>query len=117
MIAPRVLLVEDDILLAFEMQDILSDAGYEILRPAATVAKALQLIESQDPQLAFVDCNLDGEHATAVAVALTARNIPFAIVTGHERDSLPAAFSNGLFARKPFKAARLLEIARALFQY
>jgi DNA-binding NtrC family response regulator len=117
MTAPRVLLVEDDVLLAFEMQDILSDAGYEILGPVATVAKALQLIDSQEPQLAFVDCNLDGEHSTAVALALTARNIPFAVVTGHERDSLPAAFGDGLFARKPFKAARLLEIARALLQH
>ncbi len=114
MISPRVLVVEDDSFLAFEMQDILSDAGYEVVGPAGTVAKALQLIDAREPHAAFVDCNLNGELSTAVAQTLTAKNIPFVVVSGSERDSLPAAFSNGLFARKPFKAAGLLEIARSL---
>jgi DNA-binding NtrC family response regulator len=114
MTAPKVLVVEDDSLLAFEMQDILSEAGYEIVGPAATVAKALRLIESQDIHAAFVDCNLHGEYATAIVQTLTARNIPFVVVTGSERESLPPEFNNGAFARKPFSAARLLEIARTL---
>jgi DNA-binding NtrC family response regulator len=114
MILTRVLIVEDDSLLAFEMQDILSDAGYEVVGPAATVAKALALIDSQDPHAAFVDCNLNGELATAVVLALAAKNIPFVVVTGSDRESLPAAFSDGLFARKPFKAGRLLEITQSL---
>ena len=67
MVSSRVLVVEDDSLLAFEMQDILSDAGYDVVGPAATVAEALALIDSQDTHAAFVDCNLNGELATAVA--------------------------------------------------
>jgi DNA-binding response OmpR family regulator len=114
MISSRVLVVEDDTLLAFEMQDILSDAGYDVVGPAATVAKALALIDSQPPHAAFVDCNLNGELATAVALALAAKNIPFAVVTGSDHESLPVAFSNALFAGKPFNAARLLEIAQSL---
>ena len=114
MITPRMLVVEDDSLLAFEIQDILSEAGYEIVGPAATVAKALHLIESHKPHAAFVDYHLNGVYATAVAQMLTARNIPFVVVTGSERESLPAEFSNAMFARKPFSAARLLEIADAL---
>ena len=114
MISSRVLVVEDDSLLAFEMQDILSDAGYDVVGPAATVAEALALIDSQALHAAFVDCNLNGELATAVALALAAKNIPFVVVTGSDHESLPAAFSNALFAGKPFRAARLLEIARSL---
>jgi DNA-binding NtrC family response regulator len=114
MIAPKVLVVEDDSLLAFEMKDILSDAGYEVVGPVATVAKALALIDSQEPHAAFLDCNLDGEYATPVALTLTARDIPFVVMTGYERESLPDAFSNGIFARKPFRAAHLLEIAQRL---
>jgi CheY-like chemotaxis protein len=114
MISSRVLVVEDDTLLAFEMQDILSDAGYDVVGPAATIAEALALIDSRNPHAAFVDCNLNGEPATAVALALTAKNIPFVVVTGSDHESLPAAFSNALFAGKPFRAARLLEIARSL---
>jgi DNA-binding response OmpR family regulator len=114
MTAPKVLVIEDDSLLAFEMQDILSEAGYEIVGPAATVAKALRLIESQDIHAAFVDCNLQGEYATAIVQTLTARTIPFVVVTGSERESLPPEFNNGAFARKPFSAVHLLEIARTL---
>ena len=116
MIAPKVLVVEDNSLLACDMQDILSDAGYEVVGPVATVAKALALIDSQVPHAAFLDCNLDGEYATPVALTLTAKNIPFVVMTGYERESLPDAFSNGVFARKPFKAAHLLEIAQGLLR-
>jgi DNA-binding NtrC family response regulator len=116
MTAPKVLVVEDDSLLAFEMQEILSDAGYEIVGPAATVAKALALIDAREPHAAFLDCNLDGEDAAAVALALTAKSIPFVVVTGYGRESLPDAFRNGTFARKPFKAAQLLEIAQVLLR-
>ena len=114
MTAPRILIVEDDSLLAFEIQDILSDAGYEIVGPAATVAKALQLINGQEFHAALVDCDLNGECSAAIAQALTARTVPFAVLTGSERESLPAAFSEGVFARKPLNAARLLDIARSL---
>jgi DNA-binding response OmpR family regulator len=114
MTTSKILVVEDDSLLAFEMEDVLSDAGYEVVGPAGTVAKALRLINSQDLHAAFVDFNLNGELATPVALALAAKNIPFVVVTGSDREGLPDALGNGLFARKPFKAARLLEIAALL---
>ncbi len=112
--APKLLVVEDDFLLAFEMETILADAGYEVVGPAATVAKALNLIDVNQLDAALVDCNLNGESATAVAITLAAKGIPFAVVTGYERERLPAAFSQGLFANKPFNAAGLLGIARTL---
>lgn len=112
----KLLVVEDDFLLSFEMETILADAGYEVVGPAATVAKALDLIDGNQLDAAFVDCNLNGEFATAVAMTLAAKGIPFAVVTGYERERLPAAFSHGVFARKPFKAADLLEITRTLLE-
>ncbi len=116
MIAPKILVVEDDLLLALEMQDILGDAGYAVVGPAATVAKALALIDAREPHAAFLDCSLDDEYATAVALALAAKNIPFVVTTGYDRESLPDAFSNGIFFRKPFKAAHLLEMAKVLLR-
>ncbi len=116
MIALRVLIVEDNSMLAFEMQDILSDAGYEVVGPAATVAKALHLIDSQPPHAAFVDYNLKGEYATEVVRALAARTIPFMVVTGSDPESLPGAFKDVAFARKPFNAAGLIELAQALLE-
>ncbi len=116
MTALKLLVVEDDFLLAFEMETILADAGYEVVGPAATVAKALDLIDGNQLDAAFVDCNLNGEFATAVAITLAAKGIPFAVVTGYDRERLPVAFSHGVFARKPFNAAYLLEIAGTLLQ-
>ncbi len=116
MTAPRLLVVEDDFLLSFEIETILTDAGYEVVGPAATVAKALDLIDGNQLDAAFVDCNLNGEYATAVALTLLAKGIPFAVVTGYERERLPDAFGHGLFASKPFDAARLREIARTLLK-
>jgi DNA-binding response OmpR family regulator len=116
MIALKVLVIEDDSLLALEMQDILSDAGYEVVGPAATVAMALALIDACEPDAAFLDCNLDDEYSTAVALMLTAKSIPFVVTTGYERESLPDAFSNGIFFRKPFRAAHLLEMAQVLLR-
>jgi DNA-binding response OmpR family regulator len=116
MIAPKVLVVEDESLLAFEMGDILKEAGYEVVGPVDTVAKALALIDSREPHAAFLDCNLDGESSTAVALTLTAKNIPFVVMTGFGRENLPDAFSNGIYAQKPFKAAHLLEMAQVLLR-
>ncbi len=114
MTVKRILVVEDEFLLALEMCTILTEAGYEVLGPVATVAKALDLIAGRKPHAAFVDCNLKGEPATAVALTLMALNVPFAVVTGYERERLPAAFSEAVFASKPCNATRLLEIAQKL---
>jgi DNA-binding NtrC family response regulator len=114
MTAQKLLVVEDEFLLAFEMEAILSGAGYEVLGPVATVAKALALISREKPGAAFLDCNLNGEHTAPVALALSAEGIPFAVVTGYDIDRLPDAFHNGLFVSKPFTAVQLLEIARQL---
>lgn len=114
MSAQKVLVIEDDALLAFEMQDVLAGAGYEVIGPAATIAKALQLIGAHDIDAAFVDCNLDCGPATAVVERLTAKKIPFVVVTGSARESLPPEFSNAAFVRKPFNTAGLLKAARRL---
>ena len=111
---PRLLVVEDDSLLAFEIEDILRGASYDVVGPAGTVAKALRLIETEDLHGAFLDCNLRGEPATAVAQKLAAKKIPFVVVTGFEQETLPPDFGNGIFARKPFTVARILELARTI---
>jgi two-component system, response regulator PdtaR len=114
MTAKLILIVEDEFLLALEMGVTLADAGYETLGPARTVQEALKLIDSSKPDAAFIDCNLNGEYATGVALTLKARRVPFAVVTGYGRDRLPPAFSAGLFAVKPLASSRLLDLARQL---
>jgi DNA-binding NtrC family response regulator len=114
MTAKQILIVEDEFLIALEMQMTLADAGYRILGPARTIREALRLIEGSKPDAAFIDCNLNGEPASGVALALKASGVPFAVVTGYGRDSLPPAFAHGLIAGKPLSPDRVLDLARKL---
>ena len=79
---PRILLVEDEALIALDMQDILEEAGYAVVGPADRVGSALALAESEMLDAALLDVNLDGEKVWPVAEALRKRDIPFVLLTG-----------------------------------
>lgn len=78
-----ILVVEDEELLAEMLQEELSDAGHDVIGPAATAAEALQIAAETTPDLALVDINLrDGSRGTAVAETLHAsRNVPSLYMT------------------------------------
>jgi CheY-like chemotaxis protein len=85
-LAPRrVLIVDDEPLIAMMLQDRIEQPGYEPLGPAASVAQALALIETSAPAAAVLDLSLRGEDSYPVADALTERKIPFVFGTGRER--------------------------------
>jgi DNA-binding NtrC family response regulator len=79
----RVLVIEDEMLVAMEYEGLLQRQGCTVLGPAPTVDRALALLAHDRPDAALLDLNLNGEPATAVAVALKARGVPFVLVTGY----------------------------------
>ena len=79
----RVLVIEDEMLVAMEFESLLQRQGCAVLGPASTVDRALALLAHDQPDAALLDLNLNGERATAVAVALKARGVPFVLVTGY----------------------------------
>ena len=79
----RVLLVEDEMLVAMEFEGLLQRQGCAVVGPASTVDRALALLDHDQPDAALLDLNLNGEPATAVAVALKTRGVPFVLVTGY----------------------------------
>jgi two-component SAPR family response regulator len=81
----RVLVVEDEFLLAMELEALLERNGCEVLGPASTVEWALALIVHDRPDLALLDVNLKGLRATPVAAALRERGVPFVLITGYSR--------------------------------
>lgn len=109
----RLLVVEDELLVALDIESILNDAGLVVLGPASNAAEALKLIASSAPDAALIDANLGGEPVNAVAHALSERGIPFAYVTGYGRESLPADYPAPI-VDKPFDADQLLAAARRL---
>jgi CheY-like chemotaxis protein len=79
----RILIAEDEALVAMMIEDIVTDLGCTVVGPAASVARALALIDGERLDGALVDLNLGGEHARPIAEALVARGIPFVFVSGY----------------------------------
>src|ERR1044071_818409 len=92
LVGKRVLVVEDEALLALEIAELLTDAGLEVVGPATSVAKALNLINNPGCDIVILDVNLGSEHSEPVALELRARGIPFLVVSGNSRDHLPPGF-------------------------
>jgi CheY-like chemotaxis protein len=103
-----VLIVEDDPIIALDFEDTLLGFGVKTVRSAASVAKALDLIEQRPPEFALLDVSLIREKSFAVAERLAALKIPFVFVTGYGSDArLPAAFANQPRLPKPYSTDAL----------
>jgi DNA-binding NtrC family response regulator len=84
----RILIVEDEFLLAMELELLVRRRGCLVLGPASSVEHALALIDGEPPDAALLDVNLKGERATPIAAALIARGVPFVLITGYSRPQL-----------------------------
>jgi len=104
----RILIVEDEMLIALMLQGMLEELGYHVAGRASTVADALAMIETdtQGIDAATLDINLGGEHANAVANALEAHCIPFIIATGYNDPKL-FGFEGRPVVHKPFLTEQL----------
>ncbi|WEF24216.1 HWE histidine kinase domain-containing protein [Paracoccus sp. S3-43] len=106
----RVLLVEDQTLIAMSLQAELEDHGLHVTGRAATVAAALALIQADPPDLAVLDVNLTAEDSLPVAETLRARTIPFVFATGYGRDiGLPEGFAEIPIVGKPYQIGDILQ--------
>jgi DNA-binding LytR/AlgR family response regulator len=81
----RVLVVEDEFLLAMELETLLQQGGCIVLGPVPTIHQALAVLDHEQPEVALLDVNLKGERATPVAAALIDRGVPFVLITGYSR--------------------------------
>jgi two-component SAPR family response regulator len=79
----RILIVEDEFLLAMELEMLLQQRGCMVLGPVSSVGQALTMLDGEQPDIALLDVNLKGERATPVAAALQARGVPFVLITGY----------------------------------
>jgi len=110
----RILLIEDEPLVAMDVESTLTAAGCKVVGQAATLERAKQLIEEADCDAALVDVNLAGQPVDELATLLTRKNRPFAFVTGYGREALPAGFRGAVVLSKPFGADQLLATVEVL---
>ena len=111
-----VLVVEDEFLIALDLELLLERQGWRVLGPAATVGQALRLLAGRTPAVALLDVNLGGELVTPVAEALRARGVPFVLASAYDRlGPAAAALAGALNVGKPTDERRLLlALARAV---
>ena len=102
----RVIIVEDAILLAMELETGLADAGVEIVGSAGELDQAMRMLDRQI-DAAVLDCNLNGVSVEPVAEALAARGVPFLFATGYgENRGAPEGFDAPII-RKPYDVGQI----------
>jgi PAS domain S-box-containing protein len=106
----RVLLVEDEILVAMMMRDMLNDLGYAVVGPFSRLSEAMVAAVHDDIVAGIIDINLDGEFVYPVADVLVARRIPFVFVTGYGVESIDGRFGEVPVIKKPVQRQALQQI-------
>ena len=103
----RVIVVEDETLVAILLEDMLADLGCEVLWTAHRVPRALDLVAQSAPDAAVLDVNIAGDEVYPVAEALAGRNIPFVFATGYGARGLKESWRGRPTVQKPFQAEHL----------
>ena len=105
----RLLIVEDDYLIAADLAGSLEDLGVKVIGPAGSVEDALDLVESDGGQLdgAVLDVNLRDQRVYPVAQALAERGIPFVFTTGYDAVAIPEAYASTPRCEKPVDKLQL----------
>lgn len=111
----RVLVVEDEAMVAMLIEDMLEELGCNVVASVASLAVACNTAARAELDLAMLDVNVAGELVFPVANVLQERDIPFLLSTGYGTAGLPAEFLGREVLTKPFSQSELREkIIRAL---
>ncbi len=108
--ARRVLVVEDQALVAMMIQDFLIENGHAVIGPISRVSEALLAAKKGDFDAAVLDVNLGDGMAYSVAEILAERGVPFVFVTGYEADTIDGRFSGVPVLQKPIERQMLKKI-------
>jgi DNA-binding response OmpR family regulator len=103
----RILVVEDEMLLAMLMEDTLADFGCEVVGPVARIAEGVRLANTERLDGAILDINVAGVEVFPIARELAQRGIPFVFVSGYESTRLPHEWHNRPTLQKPFQPREL----------
>lgn len=113
----RVLVVEDEYLIASDLASWLEEQGAEVLGPVPTVEDAIALLEVDPlPDVAVLDINLGSEQVFPVADRLKAADVPFVFVTGYDARLIPARYDDAPRSLKPLDRGRLLRSLAEVLQ-
>jgi len=115
-VARRILIVEDESMIAMMVEDFLHESGWEVAGWAGATERALAMAQDLEIDAALLDVNLSGQDTFAVADILSGRQIPFVFATGYGADGVAERFRGVPTLTKPFQRNELdraLETAMA----
>ena len=94
-------------IVAWLLEDMLSDLGCTVVGPAARINQALAMVEAETIDVAVLDVNLNGQMSYPIADALAARGVPFLFSTGYDKDRLHDGYRTVPVLQKPYHRAEL----------
>ena len=109
-----VLVVEDEAIISFLLEDMLADLGAADVRHAGNVAAALDYLKTHTPDLAVLDVNLGGERVYPVAEQLAAKGVRFIFTTGYGKSGIDPRWEERPVVQKPFNVAGMTDALKAL---
>lgn len=110
----RVLIAEDEFLVALSLEEDLRGHGCEIIGPFSRLSDARKAAEEQGIDVALLDVNMNGEMAYPVADALSARSIPFIFLSGYGATTFPEQYRNSPRVPKPYDPSMLIKEIRKI---
>ncbi|QRY70719.1 GAF domain-containing protein (plasmid) [Ensifer sp. PDNC004] len=106
---PRIMIVEDQMLIALDLEAMLSDEGFSEVSTASSVQQGMAHIERAAPELAILDINLGQTNSFGIAAELMRRGIPFVFATGYgEGADLPPELVGVSIVRKPYSRSAMV---------
>ena len=106
----RILIVDDEPLIAMDLEYMLVEAGFIIAGVTGNLQRALSLVESGICDAAVLDANLNGLSAAPIAVALVARGLPFLVLSGYAPEQQHEALRAGRCLQKPADPVRVIKV-------
>lgn len=108
----RILVVEDEALVAMMIEDALTDLGCEVVGPFSSIESGMTAVQHAQLDGAFLDVNLRGEFVYPIAEALAARGTPFIFVTGYGAAGVDPRFRGTPVLTKPFVPETIEQLVR-----
>jgi DNA-binding NarL/FixJ family response regulator len=112
----KVLIVEDDYVVAAHLAAAIEDDGFKVVGPVGTARSAICRIDEEALDGALLDIGLREGSAVDVARALRAHGVSFVIVSGYSRDTLPTELKDAPYVGKPMGQSELIQTARHTFK-
>ncbi|MFI0847533.1 response regulator [Mesorhizobium sp. IMUNJ 23232] len=101
--------MEDEVLLAMQLEDMLVEMGHVVVNIATRVPEAVKLARDADIDFAVLDINVAGTKSFSVADVLRSRCIPFVFATGYGSAGLKEGYRDAATLQKPYEASDLTE--------